>query len=84
MKDNKAMMLILLQPQNNQFQPCTEVNGSKNLVFQLNMEVFPHASEKKLVLMVRTTGESSESINLKKLNNSFFVNLKTHGNFMKK
>lgn len=83
MKDNKAMMLILLLPQNNLFLLCTEANGSNKLIFQSSTEVSPHVSERKLVPMVKTTGVSSESINSKKLNSSFSVDLKIHGRFLK-
>jgi hypothetical protein len=66
MKDNKAMMLILLLLQNSLFLLCTEANGSSKLIFQLNTEVSPHVLERKLVPMVRTTGVSLESINSKR------------------
>lgn len=84
LKEKIAVMLTWLPLQNNPFLLCIEVNGLKKPVSQLNMEVFQPVSEKKLVPMEKTTGVFSESINSKKLNNSFFVNLKTLGKFMKK
>ena len=80
----KVVMLISLPHQNNLSQPCTEVNGLTNHHFLSDTEVPQHASEKKLVLMEKITGVFSESINLKKYNNSLSANLNNHGKFMKK
>lgn len=48
------------------------------------MEELQLALENKQALMERILGESLESINSKKYNNSSFVNQKTHGKFNKK
>ena len=48
------------------------------------MEVSQLASERKLVLMANKSGEFIECINLKKLNNLFYANLKNLGKCLKK
>ena len=70
---------ISLLHQSNLSQQCIEVSGLSLLIFQSDTLVAPHASEKKLDLTEGTSGEYSESINLKKLSSSFTVHQTSHG-----
>lgn len=83
-KENRVVILIWLLLLNNLFLPCTEVNGSSKLIFQLNMQVFLLVSENRPVHMGKTIGVFSESISLKKSNNSLLQNHKTLGKFINK
>jgi hypothetical protein len=67
----KNFILLLLL--NNLFLVTMLVNGCKNLIFHKDLLDTHHALEKKLVLMEEILTESSESINLKRLNNLLYV-----------
>lgn len=77
-------MLTWLLLLNNLFRLCTEMNGLSNLSFQSDMGVFLPALEKKPVLMEKTTGVFSESINSRKLSNLLLQSLKIRGKFTNK
>lgn len=64
---------------NNQYPPFTEENGLMKNPYQSSTVEHLHASERKQVLMGKTLGVFSESINSKKLNNSWLQNQRTLG-----
>jgi hypothetical protein len=63
---------------------CIEVNGSSHKNCQNVTLVHPPALGRKLALTARMSGVSSESINLKKLSNSFTVHQISHGRNLKR
>ena len=71
-KLNMKNFILLLLP-NNLFLVTMLVNGCKKLISHKDLLDTHHASEKKLVLMEEISTESSESINLKRLNNLLYV-----------
>ena len=83
-KVNRVVILIWSPLLNNLFLLCTGVNGSSKLTFQSNMQVFLLALENRLVHMEKIIGVFSESISLRKSNNSFLQNHKTLGKFINK
>jgi len=69
---------------NNPSPLFTEENGLIPKIYHKNTQDILLASEKKLELTEKITGEFSESINLKKLNNSLSAHLKNPGKCMMK
>lgn len=78
-----SILLLLL---NNLFPLTMLVNGSKSLLnnYLSSMQVTLLVSVRKLVLTVRILGVFSVFINLKRLNNSFCLHLKTLGSYSTK
>lgn len=68
MEKTHFILLLLL---NNQSLLCIEMSGLSLVIFHLDMVVSHLALEKKLDLMEEICGVFSESINSKRLNNSF-------------
>ena len=65
----KMKTIILLLHQNNQFQPCTKMNGLTQKNYQLDMLDYQLALEKRQDLPAKIIGEFSEFINSRKLSN---------------
>jgi len=68
-----------LQPLNNQFPPCTRMSKLSHKHYHIDLQAPLLVSERRLVPMARMSGAYLESINLRRLSNSYIVILQNLG-----